>query len=745
MDHASALRSNSGRNKIITSAGVPHTHFCATCHSIFTGNPDRFENRNDTRGGWDQNRFAHHDTFKAFRESANEGCYICLRVYAHLRDRIGRNMVLEDESIWETPFTIYTMRLGWDMERNESEAELHIEAKMPDRSRGTDFVEFLLFSSNDYKISQQLPPVLGSIQSLAMVRSWLESCIGPAGTCNEGGDDTIIPEECFGDSFNLRARSGEANNSDSGTSFVSTESLEDHHHKPCAYHSNPGYMPTRILELGDESSQNWRVCVPAEDGVEQKIYTTVSYRWGDEPFVKLTKQLLPHFRVPKPISELPQLFQDAMTITRHLGYQYLWIDALCIIQDSNEEFKDEIENMAEIYSNSALNIIAATCKSPFETLFKPRNFGGCHVGRFWPSWVTTNPFFSSIRGIDSIMETDCIEREIKTAATSQRGWILQEMVLPPRRLYFLSSQLYFFCRRTEICEVFSQEMPSRLTSFCQTYDLPTPYGGDSPCYRWQSLVEEYSQCSLTNPKDKMFALLGLVKVFKAEMGDDYLAGLWKSRLSWTLAWTCDSDSPRHRSALNIAPTWSWASVDGKITYHETGYPDRHHSVLCEVLDVSITPDDSELAENAPQGILIIRAPSFVVYATSDGGLDIPFIPKDKRIYLKFVNDDITDRVIAGARRILAVLTVEGTCDKFLSEGQHHMEGKVDWRIRGLVLQQDETNDFCRRVGTLEAGSKSSDDYAETQLFLQIFGLKIKDSFGTVEVSNITKRKVLRII
>ncbi len=74
-----------------------------------------------------------------------------------------------------------------------------------------------------------------------------------------------------------------------------------------------------------------------------------------------------------------------------------------------------------------------------------------------------------------------------------------------------------------------------------------------------------------------------------------------------------------------------------------------------------------------------------------------------------------------------------------------MEGKFHWVIRGLVLQQDERIDFYRRVGILKARSKSSDNYAETLLFLKLFGLKIKDSFGAVEVSDMTKQTVFRII
>jgi hypothetical protein len=136
----------------------------------------------------------------------------------------------------------------------------------------------------------------------------------------------------------------------------------------------------------------------------------------------------------------------------------------------------------------------------------------------------------------------------------------------------------------------------------------------------------------------------------------------------------------------------------------------------------MAPDNSELAENVFEGLLIIRALSFVVHATNDGRLDVSFIPKDKEVDLEFIEDDTTGRIAAGAKLGLAILTVEGTCDKFLSEGRHRMEGEVRWDIRGLVLQQDEGIDFYRRVWILKARSKPSDDYAETLLFLKLFGL-----------------------
>jgi hypothetical protein len=47
-----------------------------------------------------------------------------------------------------------------------------------------------------------------------------------------------------------------------------------------------------------------------------------------------------------------QLFQDAISVTRALGIRYLWIDALCILQDSVKDWEQESANMAAVYTNS---------------------------------------------------------------------------------------------------------------------------------------------------------------------------------------------------------------------------------------------------------------------------------------------------------------------------------------------------------------------------------------------------------
>ncbi|KAH9205432.1 heterokaryon incompatibility protein-domain-containing protein, partial [Leptodontidium sp. 2 PMI_412] len=335
-------------------------------------------------------------------------------------------------------------------------------------------------------------------------------------------------------------------------------------HEPCTHYSTLEYVPTRLLDLRNISSGTWRICVPSEDSTGVVAYATISYCWGDIPFLKLTQQLLPDFRAGKPVSQLPQLFQDAMMITKHLGLQYIWIDALCIVQDSEEDWNNEAAEMAEIYSSTVINIIAAACRSPSESLFKARDLRSCHVGRFWPSWNTTDSFFATLHSVDSIMEIESIRRDFENAPTSRRGWILQERVLPSRRLYFFRTQLYYVCRSSEACEIFPDVVPNRLKSYNEIYDLPLPSQQQSPFHNWNFLAEEYSKCSLTSLGDKKIALSGLVKAFRRETGDDYVEGLWKSQLPWTLGWSGSAYSHRRRLALNIAPTWSWLSIDGQI-------------------------------------------------------------------------------------------------------------------------------------------------------------------------------------
>src|SRR5438045_1510662 len=87
-------------------------------------------------------------------------------------------------------------------------------------------------------------------------------------------------------------------------------------------------------------------------------YVTLSYRWGVNKNLTTTLATLDdrvkgiHMRL------LPAAMRDAVVATTKLGFWYLWIDALCIIQDSIDDWLEQSRLMASIYGNATLNIVA---------------------------------------------------------------------------------------------------------------------------------------------------------------------------------------------------------------------------------------------------------------------------------------------------------------------------------------------------------------------------------------------------
>lgn len=86
-------------------------------------------------------------------------------------------------------------------------------------------------------------------------------------------------------------------------------------------------------------------------------YFALSHCWGgDIPSKTLTRPLPDYL---KALPDLPRSFRDAIRITRELGFRYLWIESLCILQDSLEDWQKESAAMRDVYRNAALTISAS--------------------------------------------------------------------------------------------------------------------------------------------------------------------------------------------------------------------------------------------------------------------------------------------------------------------------------------------------------------------------------------------------
>jgi hypothetical protein len=171
-------------------------------------------------------------------------------------------------------------------------------------------------------------------------------------------------------------------------------------------------------------------------------------------FTTLTSDNLHTFMEEILIDQLKQTFQDAIQVTRFMDVQYLWIDSLCIIQDSPDDWQKESVLMSSTYSNSYCNIVATHASSSNGGLFIDRD-----VKRFIPLRVELSKFSGNREGgLYEYYDSLTWEDNVENSDLLKRGWCIQERLLSPRILYFASQQLFFECNNFCVRELRPQNM-----------------------------------------------------------------------------------------------------------------------------------------------------------------------------------------------------------------------------------------------------------------------------------------------
>ncbi|EHK50536.1 hypothetical protein TRIATDRAFT_210872, partial [Trichoderma atroviride IMI 206040] len=90
-------------------------------------------------------------------------------------------------------------------------------------------------------------------------------------------------------------------------------------------------------------------------------YAALSYVWGPAAVFKTIRDNIDMLMQPGglPVSSFPKSIRDAMVLAKELGFRYIWVDSLCIIQDSAEDKVQQLRMMDCIYSRASLTIVAA--------------------------------------------------------------------------------------------------------------------------------------------------------------------------------------------------------------------------------------------------------------------------------------------------------------------------------------------------------------------------------------------------
>lgn len=175
-------------------------------------------------------------------------------------------------------------------------------------------------------------------------------------------------------------------------------------------------LPTRILDLKTQGPGN-DLRLVTTDNLSAR-YMTLSHCWGESQPLITTSENIRQREKNIVFNDLPRTFRDAVTVTREMRIRYLWIDCLCIIQGDKDDWELESSRMADVYSNSYLNIAATKAEDCHGGIFKEWD-----VRRSWPLRTKTR---SGATVFCRESEVDCLD----TVQGFRRGSAHQRLVNP---------------------------------------------------------------------------------------------------------------------------------------------------------------------------------------------------------------------------------------------------------------------------------------------------------------------------
>ena len=392
-------------------------------------------------------------------------------------------------------------------------------------------------------------------------------------------------------------------------------------------------LPKRLLSLGTQNQRTAKIIEVSDLNVR---YTALSYCWGKRVFMKLTSHTINRLKSGVSIRALPKTFQQAITITKQLDVAFIWIDALCIVQDSAQDWNTESSKMGPVYANAYLTLSAAAGPDAHHGFLKARvddtyAFTLRRVESDNHESIMVRVREATIQDQDSLrrlhenfLAGGLYELNNSENPTFTRGWCLQERLLAIRVLHFTHCEFIWECATVTSCEcqgledynlnlacergvskshlLHKQQLLQCRTLGCSLHDLGN---------MWYQIVCGYSTRELAFDSDRLPAISAVAQHLQCKEVGTYLAGLWQCSLPDALLWrsvgTADSGLTTHRRSQDSGcPSWSWASVIGPI---DCGFWFAgNDKVLSKVLGACCTPAGPNLYGQVSSGVLDIEAP-----------------------------------------------------------------------------------------------------------------------------------------
>ncbi|KAL0931447.1 heterokaryon incompatibility protein (SNF2 family domain-containing protein) [Colletotrichum truncatum] len=345
-------------------------------------------------------------------------------------------------------------------------------------------------------------------------------------------------------------------------------------HPQCRY-ARDAVLPSRVLDVGTSERPSLRLFVNETE--KRGKYIALSYCWGKPELKKrptlLRRDTLTDMSRDDGIDEasLQKSVQDAVRVARMLGFKYLWVDALCIIQDCNRDKDKEIGKMAMIYKNAAVTVAAGTAAKAADGFLDTKMV-------YLPDEKVVFNVAGGGKGTVHLRSGPHIPKH----TLDDRGWVLQEFLLSSRLLIFSEYELLWLCKERELQSVTGGENSLEYLQPLESFPWVnfSEEHGDSNFgmeeaeqkYIWKTVIEQYSLRRLGDWDDRLNALRGITRELETLWRDSSYFGLWGRWFVELMAWY----KPKGKDAEEVettrsdrAPSWSWASLNRRVLYKES--------------------------------------------------------------------------------------------------------------------------------------------------------------------------------
>ena len=322
-------------------------------------------------------------------------------------------------------------------------------------------------------------------------------------------------------------------------------------------------------------------------------YIALSYCWPKVNKFVTTKSILTGLYIPGALRDkeerIFQATQDAIQCVSELGERYLWVDALCIIQDDEEHKSFQVQQMDWVYGSSLLTLIHAPPDA------RPEVEAHNGLAGYRKRYQMTKQVTYQVQGLELLIPLTSLNDVTSGSSWTTRAWTFQEERMSRRKLYFTETQMYFQCSCAVFCEdavgeginpsaciypVTNQWNSSGIYSSLHDpryyIDLPqtwlSPTSIDHPrevLAAYSRLLAQFSGRQMSNARDIIASFEGILSVFWEFLKTDFWFGLPERHLDEALLWIEAGPSLRRNASITpsskmLFPTWSWAGWDTRV-------------------------------------------------------------------------------------------------------------------------------------------------------------------------------------